>query len=1122
MTPIAIHQFSISCHYGDGITNGMLFTRRLLRKAGIVSDIFSIEVDDRLTEDILPHDVYSGSADNLLLIHHGIGNGAEPWLKSLPDKKMMVFHNITPSSFFPPDDPIQPLLEQGWRQLDDWREWLAGAIADSETNLDILIRHDYDRDYCRTIPLLVDLSKITTSVPVPSSRPIDDIFHLLFVGRLMPHKNQLGLIYALSHLRQMTGLNVHLTLVGAGDITYTSLLEKSAIELGLSSVVHFAGKASDSELAGYFSRSDLYISLSQHEGFGIPLIESMAHCLPVIAFDAPGSNVAKTLGEAGILFDSDDPMALAAIISSVIKQPLLRRELVKKGLLQLECFTEEKVYSELYEFLQSIGIVIPEMNFEKEQRLVSDFRLEGPFDSSYSLAIVNSNLALALAESGGKLALHATEGPGDYSPDEGFLKQNPMLLELYNTSPAYGGAITVLRLMYPTRLSGMNGINNGLSCYGWEESSVPHSTIEQINCHAHFVTTMSEYVTRTLIDNGANVPIFTTGIGADHILQHQPDPAELPDLGSGFRILHISSCFPRKGVDALLEAYGERFNNEHDITLIIKTFPNPHHDIDGMIDEWRRVNPAAPVVIVINRDLSNGAIRALYQQCHVLAAPSRGEGFGLPMAEAMLHRLPVVTTNFGGQTDFCSDDTAWLVDYTFRYAKTHMGMSDSVWADPDTQHLAETISQLYQAFRTDRWEEATGDKLDKAFELVNGRHTWSAVCSKYQDVLQQLDDFPIVKQRPKLGCITTWSSKCGIATYSKLLLEPALGECRIFANSDADLLTPDGGDIVRCWQSGHDDNLDDLYNAIILSGIDQLLIQFNFSFFDFKAFKRLLHRLNSSDIDIFITFHSTADVSDGDSHKSLKHFQPELQDTARIFVHSVTDLVNLKEFGLAKNASLFPHGVKTDVPISDISQAATQLEGKIIISSYGFLLPHKGIRNLIRAFSNIASSYPDAHLLLVNAEYPVGASIQEAVECRRLIQDLAIVDRVTLITDFLEDSESLSWLSMSSCILFPYEHTQESSSAAVRWGLTTGKPVYCTPLPIFDDVREVVEFFPGCDIASIEEGLSRLLTDRATDRKELETRQLQWLKDHDWSHLSERLRNLLQSHKINTRHNGPP
>ena len=1115
MKPIAIHQFSITSHFGDGITNGMLFTRKLLRAAGIASDIFSVEIDPALAAEIASADTYSGSPDNVLLIHHGIGNGSENWLKSLPDRKVMVFHNITPSRFFAADHPIQPLLTQGWQQLDTWRDWLDGAIADSDTNLDILTEYGYDSTRCRTIPLLVDLDSICTFPPAPSPRPIDDIFHLLFVGRLVPHKNQRELVQVLAHVRQMTGLNVHLTLIGGGENSYREFIEKGAHDLGLASVVHLTGKVTDAELADYFRKSDLYVSLSQHEGFGVPLIEAMAHCLPVVAFDTPGSNVAKTLGGAGIILDDDNPIAVASVIASTIEQPLLRRELVKKGLLEVQRFTVGKLYDQLSLFFNSIGIEIPEKNFEDCSNKVSDYRIEGPFDSSYSLAIVNSNLALSLAKSGASVALHATEGPGDYLPNHDFLAKNPSLQGLYSNSDAFTGSRTILRLMYPCRMTGMNGVNHGLSCYGWEESSMPRSTIDHINCHAHFVTTMSEYVSKTLIDNGANVPIYTTGIGADHILEHLPDARDLPELGSGFRILHISSCFPRKGIAPLLEAYAQQFDSNDDVTLIVKTFPNPHHDMASMISEWRKRHPRGARIQLINRDLAAGAIRALYQQCQVLVAPSRGEGFGLPMAEAMLHRLPVITTAYGGQRDFCNEQNAWLVDYTFEFADTHMAMPDSVWADPDVKHLGEIVLRLYHTFNSGDWERSTRDKVTKAFDLVSTQYSWEALSSRFLQALDHLDQQPVAKARPKLGCITTWNTKCGIATYSKLLLEPALNECLIFANSNVNLIGNDGVNVARCWLSGQADDLKPLYNAILATKIDQVLIQFNFAFFELGAFKNLLALLASSGIDIFITFHSTADVNEGNHSKSLALLLPELQHAARLFVHSVSDLNNLKRFGLAANTTLFPHGVKTDIVPTARENELAQLQGKTIISTYGFLLPHKGTRNLIEAFYGVAMAYPDTHLLLVNAIYPAEVSSQEAQSCHQLIKDLSLGDRVTLLTDFLEDAESLAWLNLSSFIVFPYEYTQESSSAAVRWGLATGKPVYCTPLQIFDDVRDVVGFFSGTAVGDIEAGLTSVLSGRVSDPQETFFKQQQWLQNHDWRRLSSRLGNLMHSYSLN-------
>ena len=110
---------------------------------------------------------------------------------------------------------------------------------------------------------------------------------------------------------------------------------------------------------------------------------------------------------------------------------------------------------------------------------------------------------------------------------------------------------------------------------------------------------------------------------------------------------------------------------------------------------------------------------------------------------------------------------------------------------------------------------------------------------------------------------------------------------------------------------------------------------------------------------------------------------------------------------------------------------------------------------------------------------------------------------MTLVSDYLEDADSLAWLGMADCIVFPYQHTQESSSAAVRWGLSTGKPVLCTPLDIFEDVAEAVTFLPGTSSEDLAKGLGLFLQRRP------EAKQEQWLRTHAWTTVSARLRNVL-------------
>lgn len=1117
MTVKAIHQFSIACYPGDGISNGMFLTQRLLHQAGIASEIYCVDIDPQLKDRVHPFTDYQGDAEQVLLIHHGIGNNQEETLKQLPDQRFMVFHNITPGSFFAADDPIQAMLTHGWQQVDSWKSWLSGAIGDSRQNYDLLLQHGYDADKCDDIALLVDLEKFNQLKPENSCRPLDEVFQLLFVGRLMPHKNQHGLIETLYHLRCMTQQDVRLTLVGNdSDQHYVDQLRQQIQEFGLDQAVTITGKVSTEALTRYYQQADLYLSLSHHEGFGMPLIEAMTQQLPVLAYSSPDSNVANTVGKGGAILQSDDPKQCAATISQLMANPRLRAALNQAAQQHLTSYQPQALYSKLQRFMARFDIELPHCDFAAANQQSVSYRIEGPFDSSYSLALVNRKLAQALnSKQTGQVGLYSTEGHGDYPANQDFLAANPEMAAMQTIGTAQAESDTCLRLLYPPRVTGMKGKQNGLGCYGWEESVLPEEYVTNFNQHLQFSTTMSDYVTRTMVDNGVTIPLYTSGIGVDHILEAEPDSSALPSITQSFKLLHISSCFPRKGVDCLLAAYGQAFDGNDDVSLILKTFPNPHHDIEQQLAEWRAALDNPPHITLINADLTDNAIRALYQQADVLVAPSRGEGFGLPMAEAMLHQLPVITTGFGGQTDFCTTDTSWLIDYQFDRAQSHMGQAASVWVEPSVEHLTELLSTFWQQYQQNNLGTFCAEKLAKAEQLIRSDFSWQAVAKRTEQAIKDLESKPLLEPALKFGSVTTWNSKCGIATYSQMLLEPALASATIFANDDAELTATDDAWVQRCWSAGQDDDLSRLEQAIMSAGINQLLIQFNFSFFNLDALKQLLSNLHDKGVQTFLTLHSSADVYWGEELKTIRTLLPELHDCTRLFVHSAQDLNRLKSFGLVENCTLLPHGVQRhQMEKLKPEQTPEQLTGKQVIASYGFILPHKGIKQLIEAFKLLHQQQPDSHLLLVTAEYPAPISHQEVVECSALISALQLDAHVTLITDFLEHEQSLAWMSMADCIVFPYQDTQESASGAVRWGLATEKPVFCTPLGIFEDVADAVNFLPGTSAEQIATGLQTALADKE-QLTELKQRQLEWLNQHDWNKVSRRLRNLCISVQLN-------
>jgi glycosyltransferase involved in cell wall biosynthesis len=970
---------------------------------------------------------------------------------------------------------------------------------------------------CKTIqiPLPKPLPSIVLPKPQLGFKPPEIGYQLAFIGDLSPSNQPFVLLNTLQKLRALQQTHICLQWLATHiDEAHFIKVKKTITALGLDDAVTIIDTQDTNVSRGkVLEQADLYVCLSSERNTGLLCAAQLK--IPIIAQHTPNED--QGYNQLGLRILKLDSNVLAATVQQVIINPRLRSTLITTALEVCRQYNPSFFYQKLQQELTNIDVFLPVTENPTEQLL--SVRIEGPYDSSYSLAIVNRELARALHQnSPNKIGLYATEGGGDFQPNSEFLKTDPVIASIAQQSDRILNVDTCLRLLYPPRVSAMQGTYNGLNLYGWEESYIPTGYISDFNRHLHFSTTMSKYVSRTLRDNGANIPLFTLGIGADHILNVKEDSTALPELPNTLRLLHISSCFPRKGVDILLAAYGTAFTSTDDVCLIIKTFANPHHDIAQQIQLWQLTLDDPPQILLINEDLPPSAIRALYQTADVLVAPSRGEGFGLPMAEAMLHELPVITTGYGGQTDFCTEQTAWLIDYSFSRAASHISGNNSVWVDPCKKDLSRLLAEFYEAHQTNTLIAFSAAKTNAAKTLISEKYSWQSVAKRCNKSIAMLPNLPVLSPEPKFAIVTSWNSKCGIATYSKLLVQPALPNTLILANHEPCLIAPDEVNVIRCWQSGGDinqnsDDLNTLFNTIIDNDIEQVMIEFNFSFFELGALKILLQKLHKKGVQILMTLHSTADVYWGEKLKTLRDLQPQIHHIERVFVHSIADLNQLKAFNIVDNVSLFPHGVKRIAAVANEASEPSvlppeKLRNKTVLASYGFLLPHKGIDVLIETFNHIHQGQPDSHLLLITAEYPAPISAEHLIYCRTLITHYQLTEHITLVSDFLTDQQSLTWLSLADCIIYPYQQTQESSSAAVRWGIALGKPVFCTPLNIFDDVASAVHYLPGTQALQMAEGI-RIGLQNTPQLAEKSVAQAKWLIENDWNKLSKRLKNIL-------------
>lgn len=1100
-----IHQFSFACNSGDGVTNSMFYIQSLLRDLGFESEIFSETIPEELRTQVKDISLLEDASDTLLFSHHCLGYDNWKWLLSLSMKKVMIYHNITPVELLPEDGDIRRWARLGREQLADWAPKFLGAIGVSQLNTQELIENRYA--HVATIPMLVDFAKLSAhKADITGLHQYRDAFNVLFVGRICENKRQLELIEMIHHLRYRTSSPVRLILAGAVTSgAYQHLIEERIHQLCLQEHVVQLGKVSNEQLVALYRGADVFMCLSAHEGFGMPLIEAMQYKLPVIARQS--SNIADTLGEGGILLSSHaSAWDCANAAFNLMNEPALRRLVIQNQDKNLQRFSKDTVLAQLASYLQELKIVIPNPVQSQSSTTAPTIQIEGPFDTSYSLAVVNRELARALHQAGVDVGLRSHEGAGDFPPSPQFLALDKDVAQLHHRSVNTDlPPETALRFCYPPYLNDMPAGRRLVHSYGWEESGFPIPFVSEFNRRADAVTVLSATVGKTLRDAGVRVPIVVTGAGVDHLTSVEPIPLR-PSITEHLRefcFLHISSCFPRKAVDVLLRAYGKSFRNTDPVTLVIKTFDNIHNTVAQDLARLQQEDTAFPHVLLVFEDLSDAELVSLYRASKVFVAPSRGEGLGLPMAEAMLFEVPVITSAWGGQLEFCDESTAWLCDYRFEKARSHLGLTHSMWIEPDEDHLVRLMQELYAST-----PQMIAAKTKRAKEKVLQFFTWSKTAHNISQVLDALDAAPVLRRQPMIGWISTWNSRCGIANYSHFLTEffPQ-DRLRILANHVPERITHDEGNVIRCWSTGEKEHLDYLREEITEQQIDAVVIQYNFSFFSLKLLSELITCLKRDGKQVHLFLHSTADVTVPGHENTLTSILESLHLLDRIFVHGIDDVNRLKQWGLIANVCFYPHGIATP-PLNSVSINGTANPETLTIASYGFLLPHKGILELIEAFSKLDHGQRSYRLLLLNALYPVSVSQELEAQCRALIDRLHLQEKVQFITDFLSDEETHRRLVAADLIVFPYQQTQESSSAAVRVGLATGKPVAVTPLTIFDDVAEAVFSLPGTTPDAIASGIVALLADtEAQQQKRLQTEQ--WMAERSWPHLSQRLINII-------------
>ena len=364
-----IHQILPTISPGDAIGNNVLEIRKILRSWGYESDIYAEDIHSEMSQFAKTFIDYEkiSSPENILIFHFAIGSNISKFVKNLPDKKIILYHNITPPDYFIGiNDSLVHLLINGRKELKEFCNITDLALGVSEYNRKELIEIGFKNT--GVLPIILDFDaynqepdqKILNQLNNNKNDNSDNnnnkndkkMTNIIFVGRIAPHKKQEDIIKIFYYYTKINP-NSRLILVGSfnGAEKYYEQLNLLLDRLKLENV-YITGQINFRELISYYRIADVFISMSEHEGFCVPILESMYFDIPIIANNSSG--IPYTLENSGILVNKKNYIEIAEMVNILIKDSELQKKIVRKQKERLKYFNRYDIKKIFKSYIESV------------------------------------------------------------------------------------------------------------------------------------------------------------------------------------------------------------------------------------------------------------------------------------------------------------------------------------------------------------------------------------------------------------------------------------------------------------------------------------------------------------------------------------------------------------------------------------------------------------------------------------------------------------------------------------------------------------------------------------------------------------------------------------------------
>lgn len=288
-----------------------------------------------------------------------------------------------------------------------------------------------------------------------------------------------------------------------------------------------------------------------------------------------------------------------------------------------------------------------------------------------------------------------------------------------------------LAFWYPNTYSEMlGGFPKNLGYFIFEYDIIPQQFIEEIN-RLDGICTASRWGCETLKSNGVTVPTYVIPGGVDTSVFNSKNRKLDASI---FRFVHIGKVERRKGTEVLIQSFNKAFKGDNKVRLTL-FIDNPH------IADFRAEDYLQALSYSLEYPITNIDIKhfipdpsTLYSSYHCAVFPTKAEGIGLPITEAMAAGLPVITTNNTGITEYANDNNSILLKRLFEepvYDK-HFFPTPGVfghWMAPTIDELVEKLKWVYE-----HYEDAK--KIGENAEVwMKENYTWDIAAKKLLEVL---------------------------------------------------------------------------------------------------------------------------------------------------------------------------------------------------------------------------------------------------------------------------------------------------------------------------------------------------------------------------------------------------